>query len=522
MRLAFLAALLVFAACVQPAPLEVERGPAAAEGEAVALAADGAGLFTLHCATCHGAEGRADGEASAFLFPPARDFSRGNFRLVSTDGGPTEADLVSVIRRGMPGSSMPAWGHLPDHQLSALVGHVLSLARSGLTDRLLSEARREGEPMTREGAGRLARERLEPGEPLPVPPDDLEVTDALIVRGAEVYAQSCSSCHGADGTGEGAPLWTEEGEVTWARDLTAGYVKGGVSREALAHRIGAGLPGSAMPPTRLSPEDLGALVAFVQSLVPDGTETRFVHRRVRLRAERIPRPLPLSPDDPAWSWAEEQEIVLAPLAWRDESVVYAVVGAVHDGETVAIRVRWPDASGEVALFSDTYETDAVAVQFSSAQAPPLFGMGAPGRPTNVWHWRSLRLSDIAGALDLVDVSPHVYEPSRLEEVRLDVPVYRRLEGVPELARHGDTLTTSGVASVAEAQSSPGEVDAVPRWSEGEWAVVFSRTLDPAGQADVRLNAGTSVRFACAIWNGSAGDQGPQKSISIWHELAIDP
>ena len=210
-----------------------------------------------------------------------------------------------------------------------------------------------------------------------------------------------------------------------------------------------------------------------------------------------------------------------PGAFPPDAHFSPFVGAVHDGETIAIRVRWPDVSGQAALFTNTHEPDAVALQFSTGDAPPLFGMGSSDHPTNIWHWQSLRLSDIAGALDLVDATPHVMSPTRLEAVAIDVPVYRRLDGVPELSRSGEALEATGVQAVEEAKREAGEVQVAPRWSDGEWAVVFWRTLEPGAGRDVALDPGASLRFACAIWNGAAGDRGPQKSISIWHELAIE-
>lgn len=78
-------------------------------------------LFAVHCAGCHGVKGDGKGLASAFLFPKPRDFRAGKFRLVSSDNGvPSDADLDSVIRRGMPGSSMPPWPNLTEAKRAAV------------------------------------------------------------------------------------------------------------------------------------------------------------------------------------------------------------------------------------------------------------------------------------------------------------------------------------------------------------------------------------------------------------------
>ena len=46
----------------------------------------------------------------------------GEFRLVSTwDSVPTDEDLFGAISRGMPGSAMPSWSHLPERGLGYYV-----------------------------------------------------------------------------------------------------------------------------------------------------------------------------------------------------------------------------------------------------------------------------------------------------------------------------------------------------------------------------------------------------------------
>jgi hypothetical protein len=40
---------------------------------------------------------------------------KARYRLVSTwEGVPTDEDLYRTISRGMPGSAMPSWAHLPE------------------------------------------------------------------------------------------------------------------------------------------------------------------------------------------------------------------------------------------------------------------------------------------------------------------------------------------------------------------------------------------------------------------------
>lgn len=497
-----LAPLLLAASTVACA----ELGESRAEPAGGALAR-GSALFERHCSVCHGVDGRGDGEARPFLLPPARDFTRGRFRLVSTaNGAPTEDDLVAVLRRGMPGSAMPSWDWLSGADLASLARHVRTLAVEGLADRLAEGARERGEVLARDDARALAARRLEPGPGVPIP-DASEPVD--LERGSALFRAHCAPCHGEDGSGGSTPRFDEDGELDWARDLTAGFVKGGATTAAIARRIGAGMPGTAMGPTRLPEEDLAALVAWVVDLVPERTDERFVQRAERLRARRV-HSVPGDPDAAGWSSADEIRVVLAPLWWRDESIVYAALSALHDGERIALRVRWPDTTGPGAPLGEA-AADGVALQLSAAPEPVLFGMGSAEHPTSIWHWRSARPSDTAGLLDLVD-PPHQASDRVLRHL---------LEGVPAVSRAVDELRADGVGSPAERAHGSRQVRAVPRWRESEWAVVFTRALAAGERDDVELVPGAALQVALAIWNGAAGDRGGQKSVSIWQELALD-
>ena len=80
-----------------------------------ALVALGRKTFEKECAACHGSAGNGEGDAAYLLYPRPRDFTSGQFRIISTwDGVPTDEDLFRTISRGMPGSAMPSWAHLSE------------------------------------------------------------------------------------------------------------------------------------------------------------------------------------------------------------------------------------------------------------------------------------------------------------------------------------------------------------------------------------------------------------------------
>jgi DMSO reductase family type II enzyme heme b subunit len=493
------------AAPAEPAPARIEAS------------VDAAALFATHCAVCHGEDGRGDGPASPWLFPPARDLGVGRFRLVSTENGvPSDADLVATLRRGLPGSAMPAWDWLGEDALGALASHVRELAADGIATDDVTRAEEAGSSLSWDEARGVAGRLMEPGPELAALPG-VEDESAGLLRGREHFSRDCAACHGLDGSGTPAPRRDDDGALNWARDLTAGFLEGEPTIEAIGHRIRAGMPGSGMPAfANLTPEETADLALYVQSLVGEGALRRLVHRRERLDVARLDA-LPAGPDDPAWAGAPGIEVVLAPLWWNDEAVTGALVQAFHDGEELALRVSWADGSQDDRFLVDGVTPDGLAVQLASDPGAPLFGMGSAEHPTELWHWRAMRPEDSTGALDLIGVTPHA--PGELEDVRLDVPLYRPAVDQLDTSEEVDTLRSRGVG---EAQRHPGGVVSEPARTATGWSVVLRRGLVPADELEAPLLPGTTVQLALAIWNGAAGDTGARKSISIWQELALSP
>jgi len=520
--LAAIAGVAVWLACRSAVPTEHEfdEGTSPVDAQDARWEEDrlarGVRLYDAHCAVCHGEFGAGDGPASPFLFPEPRDFTRARFRLVSTENGvPTRDDLVGTLRRGIPGSAMPAWRWMDEEDLDALAALVRSLAVEGVAFELFVEG------LSGDEAFEEARARLTPGPVLPRVAE-VEPTGKVLDLGRALYRSHCASCHGTDGSGRAEPRYDEDGSLNWPRDFTAGYLKGGSRAHELGWRIQAGLPGSTMPRTELGERELEALVAHLRTLIPPDAETNRVHRRRRIVAHRVDE-LPLSPTDERWSAFEETPVVLAPLRTgrQGSPILSAHVGARHDGERVAVRVRWADASGNLRIYSDLPAPDACALQLSADEYPRLFGMGSGTHRTSIWHWKALRLSEVAGGLDLLDHVPHAFAETFRGEIRTDVPVYQPSASLPFVSETVESMRASGIGRLA-ADEDAGAIDARPSWVDGEWSVVFSRPCEPASHVDLALRPGTHLNVALAIWNGSAGDRGARKSISIWQVLELEP
>lgn len=85
----------------------------------ISLAADGAALFKQHCATCHGATGKADTPASKSLNVPAL---AGDAKVA----GMSDADVVAAIKANPKHAAVLKT--VTDDDLAALAGYVKGLA----------------------------------------------------------------------------------------------------------------------------------------------------------------------------------------------------------------------------------------------------------------------------------------------------------------------------------------------------------------------------------------------------------
>ncbi|HET6572125.1 MAG TPA: c-type cytochrome [Fimbriiglobus sp.] len=231
-------------------------------------APDGARLFAQNCARCHGERG--DGRGPTLLDPPARHFGAEAFKFGTTSNRlcPTDADLMRVIREGIPGSAMPAFAQLSEEERHALAGHVRRLTWENLFAKLRDKEVKEfGDYDPLALAGQTDK-LLQPGKPLAVPTAFAAATPELLGRGRGVFVQYCAPCHGPEGHGDGPQVQVNEnGTPAHPRDLTQGLYKGGGESEDLYARIVLGIPGTPMPASgNLSPQDVQALIAYIRSL----------------------------------------------------------------------------------------------------------------------------------------------------------------------------------------------------------------------------------------------------------------
>ncbi|MDZ4784308.1 MAG: ethylbenzene dehydrogenase-related protein [Planctomycetia bacterium] len=507
--------------------------PAVPSADVATVSMSGAQLFLQHCGACHGDQGDGLGRAALFLFPKPRDFRGGRFKLASSANSvPVAEDIEAVLVRGMPGSSMPSWAHLPKEQRALLVEEVLRMFREGAKERYvkslrddegLSEEELAGEEVQQDIADTVAAMTTpEPAEELP---EMGAVDETAIARGKEIYVkQSCHSCHGNEGKGDGVQaMFDETGLPTRPRDLTQGIYKGGHDVPSLYRRIFYGMPGTPMPSSQtLTQDQIVDLSHFLRSLSTESQREAAVMRRVSLQAKRVGKVT----DDPvaeSWSQDDAATVQLMPLWWRDGDF-RVQVQARHDGKNLAVRLTWRDATQNAAAVRPDEFEDMAAIELYEGDAEPFLGMGAATTALDLWQWRAGR--EATGAEDQLS-----------DEYPFDTEEYRRLAGgkpLPDFitARAGgnplatredsaSNLTAGGHGSLTFRPKASQVVTAQAVWSDGQWSVVFMRPLQVSASEGLTLRSGQHYSGAFAIWDGEARDRAGQKLISMWNDLDLE-
>lgn len=224
-------------------------------------------LFAAHCAACHGEMGYGNGPAAIALRVRPRNFWEERYRYVSTlNGVPTQEDLMQTIGSGRHFGAMPARPNLTDAEVRTLAEYVREITRLGWVDRLTREFADDDET-TPEEISEIAVERVTPGEVVTERWHGARFQTNLEM-GRTLYIESCASCHGHWGKGDGLDMPLDErGKPIKVRDLTSGKFRGGTCEDEIFKRIRCGIPGTPMSAAvALTNEEIWQLVHYVQFL----------------------------------------------------------------------------------------------------------------------------------------------------------------------------------------------------------------------------------------------------------------
>jgi DMSO reductase family type II enzyme heme b subunit len=529
----------------------VETAQVAGDDRAVDTVTPGQQLFARHCAACHGAQGDGKGIAAAFLFPKPRDFRAGRFRLVSTTNNvPLREDLHAVMLRGMPGSAMPPFAHLSQDDREALVDEILRLRQDGarqsymhrlIEDEGLTDEEIAAEDVQEEINNHVA-EVIVPGQSTDVPPIPVPTEDS-IVRGQDVYKHfACVQCHGETGRGDGVQaMFDDEKMPTRPRDFTLGIFKGNHDEASLYRRIAYGMPGTPMPSSSgMTPEQMIDLVHYIRSMSSEEDRQDSILKRNTIVVRRVERLPGLNGSE--WNAVPAVTLRTTPLWWgtKTRSNVDLTVQALHDGNSLSIRLAWPDETDdEHAVTSASFE-DGAAMQLYRGEAEPFLGMGDNTAAVDVWFWDADRqagpqTADAAYPNAVVDIYP--FSEAAVETAELNRPgavtAGQPAVSMPARAAGNQIVPTSDESGGSELHvGGPGSVTFRPeqsqivpahgKWRDGHWTVVMSRALAPnRPDAGVALAPGVRASAAFAIWDGAQKDRDGQKSITIWQDLELE-
>ncbi|CAM2064316.1 C-type cytochrome [Sulfidibacter corallicola] len=473
------------------------------------FAADGKVVYDKYCTQCHGDQGDGRGYAADFVIPKPRDFTTGVFKFRSTGSEylPTREDLVRVVRDGIPGTSMPAFSHIGQAEIDAVVDYLPSFYQ----DRL----ERDKED------GFWPPKVIEMGAPP-------KVTDALIAEGMQVYLSSgCGDCHGHDGRADGpsAPgLEDDLGDPIKAANLAQSWrFRSGNSLSDIYKAFTTGISGTPMASfaDSLKPDQRWALAAYVQSLStlaePEPSSI--------LIAGRVEGDLPESLDDPRWADAQTAYFPLtAQVMWEPININPTVLGVhvrgLHNDSELTLLLEWDDPSYSLAteeeeeseeddFFDDEEETvvaldDGFAIQFPAGEVQsnqrPYFVMGESASPANLWRWRN---HDGIARSD--EKSPREGDWQNY---------FVAYEGSPLLANQ----LAKGREQTSEITESG--LSGTIRYRNGTYTLLISRDLKTTS-GDVMLDVGTFIPIAFWAWDGHNEEEGAKGSLSAWYYLQLE-
>lgn len=527
----FLTLLLALASVFSVA--DAQNAPEASE--------EGKRVYEKSCAHCHGTEGRGDGSAAENLLPRPRDFTRGLYKIRSTETGqvPTDQDLFDIITEGMPGTSMPGWDtSLSTNERWEVVAYIKTFY-DGFKENTA--------PRQIDLSGKIA------------------YAEQSIETGKALYTElGCVECHGNVGRGDGtsAPTLTDEwGFQTWPANLAQGWTfRGGSETEDIFKRFIGGIAGSPMPAfegdsflhfgltseeskrltelenkdemTEAEDEESAAfyekmdaavdialritegetlnaadrqsfnnamkvvyekswhLANYVKSLSPEKRPEPAIGNNA-LRSQYLGGELPAL-GDAAWETLKASyfplvgQVILEPRQFNPTIDAVNVKSFYNDNE-VAFLFTWDDRTHTTA--SEDEETgkmleDAVAIQFpvkvpQGPTAPKPYFLWGGRLPVYLWYWKASA-------------------PEQVTE-----------------------LTAKGISN-AEVQAVQSDIQAEGTYTDGQYNLWVKRALKTDDKKDLQLEPGVFVPIAFSAWDGANGDVEAKRVISSWYTFVLEP